>query len=335
MSVPFNKELAIQYGREVCQKEINTLIALRDSIGDEFAEANEMMMNHTHAQIPVLGMGKSGHIGKKVAATLASTGTPSFFVHPAEASHGDMGMLNIPDIVIMISNSGKSTEFIDPINFCKARGKKIIAFCNKRESRLGRAADVFLDLRVFEEACPLNIAPTSSTTATLALGDMIAITIMRLRGFTAADFNAYHPGGNIGVKTATCDSLMDKLVVIDLNETSKQVNNTIHEGGLGCGVVLDDNGKLAGFIANGDMTRLFNRIDNNKDDSISYNEFCKLKAKDIMTTSPKTVLSNELATGGVEIMNDHKIANVIVIDSETDKPVGILEMKTCLAKGLI
>jgi arabinose-5-phosphate isomerase len=330
-------DLILDTAREVGQKEVNALNTMISKLNGEFIQAVEILQS-SEKLVPVVGMGKSGHIGTKIAATLSSTGTPAFAVHPGEGSHGDLGMLKNAPSVIMISHSGNTRELSDAIAYCLNNDIPIIAICGKRDSKLGSAATVFLDDCVKDEACIINKAPTSSTTSALVIGDMLAMTLMKLNGFTPEDFNIFHPGGTLGNKTASCRSIMNTLPSIKPDATCKEITQAIHDGGLGCVTVLNDDCSLAGFIANGDMLRLFNRItpdDEKTPDSITFKQYNKLTAAEIMTKEPKTITANSVVVDGVAIMEESKIESIVVLDNETSIPVGILNMKTCMAKGVI
>lgn len=331
--------LILDTAREAGQKEIDSLTLMLSKLNGEFTKAiNILETAKTHT--PIIGMGKSGHIGKKIAATLSSTGKKAFFVHPGEGSHGDLGMLEGVDAVIMISHSGNTRELSDATSYCLSNNIDIIAICGNPDSKLGSASTVFLDDCVKDEACIINKAPTSSTTSALVIGDMLAITLMKLRDFTPEDFNVFHPGGSLGNKTASCQSIMDSLPTINPNATSSEITQSIHNGGLGCVCVLDNNHKLSGFIANGDMVRLMNRLMDdestiNSETAITFSQFKNITAAEIMTKNPKTIYANNLAVDGVAIMEESKIDSVIVLDNQTSLPVGILNMKTCIARGVI
>ena len=237
--------------------EIDTIIKLRDSIDSNLTKALDLMQ-HVKGRIIITGMGKSGHIGKKIAASLASTGTPSFFVHPAEASHGDLGMITEEDVVIAISNSGESRELVDILNYCKRFGIKLISITKNVESSLGKAGDIVLCLPNNGEACPLGLAPTNSTTATLVLGDILTAGLIERKGFTKSDFNERHPGGKLGSILKRVADLMHsgiEMPILDKNSNMQQVLIEMTSKRLGCVGFVNEDGELVGMLTDGDLRR--------------------------------------------------------------------------------
>jgi len=320
--VPFE-----QLGRETIELEAQALTALAKRIDANFARACELILA-TQGRVIVVGMGKSGHIGGKIAATLASTGTPAFFVHPGEASHGDLGMITPADTVIAISNSGETDEILTILPIIKRMGAKLIALTGRTESSLGRQADAILDAGVDKEACPLNLAPTASTTAALAVGDALAVALLKRRGFTREDFARSHPAGLLGRRLL--------LYVADIMHTGKDVplvNDaaTLREAllemtskGLGMSGVVDAGGKLLGILTDGDLRRLLQRgVD-----------VYGAKITEVMTRDPKVTRPDRLAAETVELMRSLSINGLFVVD-EAHRVVGALNMHDLLRSGVV
>ena len=318
----------IDSGRRVLETEAAALSALAASLGDSFDQAIEMI-SAAEGRVIVTGMGKSGHVGSKIAATLASTGTPAFFVHPAEASHGDMGMIVRGDVVLALSNSGESKELLDVIEYTRRFAIPLIGITGGALSTLGSKADVTLLLPSCPEACPNGLAPTTSTTMTLALGDALAITLLERKGFTAKDFKVYHPGGKLGQQLMRVSEIMhtgDKLPVASENISIREAVDIISGKGFGCIALTDENGILSGLITDGDLRRHL------LDEGIA-----RKTAKDIMSHTPRTAAPDMLVAEAMAVMNDlkntfRKITTLIVID-ETQKPVGLLHLHDCLRAG--
>jgi arabinose-5-phosphate isomerase len=268
-------------------------------------------------------MGKSGHIGKKIAASLASTGTPSFFVHPAEASHGDLGMITENDVVIAISNSGESKELVDIINYCKRFDIKIISITKNIESSLGKAGTVVLELPKHGEACPLGLAPTSSTTATLVLGDILTIGLIERKGFSKEDFNVRHPGGKLGSILKRVEDLMhvgQSMPILHENSNMQAVLLEMTSKCLGCVGFINDNGDFTGMLTDGDLRRCLSA-------SILEEKACNL-----MTKSPRTVGKDLLSAEALRIMHDKKITNLFVLEGQ--KPIGVIHIHDLLNNGV-
>lgn len=313
-----DKNCAIQ----TINSEIDTIIKLRDSLGKSFTQALNAMQN-AKGRIIITGMGKSGHIGKKIAASLASTGTPSFFVHPAEASHGDLGMITNDDVVIAISNSGESKELVDILNYCKRFGITLISITKNPDSSLGKAGDIILQLPNNGEACPLGLAPTSSTTATLVLGDILTAGLIQRRGFTKADFNDRHPGGKLGSILQKVSDLMhtdSAMPILDENADMQRVLLEMTSKRLGCVGFINSLGELTGMLTDGDLRRCLSA------------QILEEKAINIMTKNPKTISKDLLASEAMKIMHEKKITNIFVV--EDNKPVGVIHIHDLLNNGV-
>lgn len=318
---------SLQSARRVLETEAAALTALAASLGVSFHEAIEMI-SAAEGRVIVTGMGKSGHVGSKIAATLASTGTPSFFVHPAEASHGDMGMIVRGDVVLALSNSGESKELLDVIEYPRRFAIPLIGVTSNPLSTLGSKSDVTLLLPGCPEACPNGLAPTTSTTMTLALGDALAITLLERKGFSAKDFKVFHPGGKLGQQLMRVSEIMhtgDKLPVIHENATMAEAIDVINQKGFGCVALTAADGTLAGLITDGDLRRHLG------------DGLLQKTAKDIMTRSPKTATPDMLVAEAMALMNDiknsyRKITCLIVLDAD-NKPAGLLHLHDCLRAG--
>jgi len=318
---------SLQSARRVLETEAAALTALAASLGASFHEAIEMI-SAAEGRVIVTGMGKSGHVGSKIAATLASTGTPSFFVHPAEASHGDMGMIVRGDVVLALSNSGESKELLDVIEYTRRFAIPLIGVTSNPLSTLGSKSDVTLLLPGCPEACPNGLAPTTSTTMTLALGDALAITLLERKGFSAKDFKVFHPGGKLGQQLMRVSEIMhtgDKLPVIHENATMAEAIDVINQKGFGCVALTAADGTLAGLITDGDLRRHLG------------DGLLQKTAKDIMTRSPKTATPDMLVAEAMALMNDiknsyRKITCLIVLDAD-NKPAGLLHLHDCLRAG--
>lgn len=303
--------------------EINAILSLKDSVAlENLTKALDLMQNST-GRIIITGMGKSGHIGKKIAASLASTGTPSFFVHPAEASHGDLGMITENDVIIAISNSGESRELIDIVNYCKRFGIKMIAITKNSQSSLGSAADVVLELPNAEEACPLGLAPTSSTTATLVLGDILTTGLIERKGFSKEEFNVRHPGGKLGSILKRVGDLMhagQAMPVLDENSNMQAVLLEMTSKCLGCVGFINQSGEFTGMLTDGDLRRCLS--------ASILNE----KAVNLMTKNPRTVTKDMISAEALKIMHDKKITNMFVL--ENSKPIGVIHIHDLLNNGV-
>ncbi|HEC1762798.1 TPA: KpsF/GutQ family sugar-phosphate isomerase [Campylobacter lari] len=307
---------AIKIAKEVFEIESKTILDLCDNLDEGFNKAIELILS-IKARCVVSGMGKSGHIGAKIAATLASTGTPSFFMHPGEALHGDLGMLTSEDVLLAISNSGETEEVLKLIPVIKKRKIPLIVMAGNQNSTLAKQADIFINIAVKKEACPLQLAPTSSTTATLAMGDAIAVALMRARNFRPDDFALFHPGGSLGRKLLTrVGDLMvsNNLPIVSPESEFNELVDVMTSGKLGLCIVLE-NEKLVGIITDGDLRRALRANDKPRFD---------FKAKEIMSDSPKTIEASAMASEAEELMLKHKIKEIVVTQDE--KIVGIIQL---------
>ncbi|MFN3977753.1 MAG: SIS domain-containing protein [Sulfurihydrogenibium azorense] len=313
----------IDLGKQTIEEEIRALNRLKECLDESFEKAVKLILE-AQGKVIITGMGKSGLIGKKIAATMSSTGTPAFFLHPAEALHGDLGMVEKKDLIIAISNSGETPELLAIIPILKRWGNKIIAIINKRDSSLTKYADVSLYLNVDKEACPLNLAPTSSSTATLVLGDALAVALLRLRNFTPENFAMFHPGGSLGKKLMKVADIMRKDLPIVYEDTPlKEAVIVMSEKGLGSTLVLDKDNNLTGIITDGDLRRFINK-GKSIDNSLS---------KDAMTKNPKTASPDWLVLQALELMERHNITVLPVVEDK--KPVGIIHIHDILKSGVI
>ena len=318
-------ELDKQAAFRTVESEIDTLQKLKSGLDYKaLSQALDLMQKST-GRIIITGMGKSGHIGKKIAASLASTGTPSFFVHPAEASHGDLGMITENDVVVAISNSGESKELVDILNYCKRFGISLISITKNPDSSLGKAGDVVLLLPNNGEACPLGLAPTSSTTATLVLGDILTVGLIERKGFSKTDFNDRHPGGKLGSILQRVSDLMHRGEEMPVLHETAGMQNVLLEmtsKRLGCVGFVNNDGILTGMITDGDLRRCLSA------------RILDEKACNIMTKNPKVVASDMIASEALNIMNTKKITNLFVVD-ENNKPVGVIHVHDLLSNGVV
>jgi arabinose-5-phosphate isomerase len=317
----------LKSARRVLELEAQALTNLAKNLNKNFEEAISLILG-TKGRVVVTGMGKSGHIAGKIAATLASTGTPSFFVHPAELAHGDFGMLTHEDIVIAISNSGETNEVTSILVPIKRRGLKLIGITSNPASTLAEYSDVFLDLGINEEACPLNLAPTTSTTATLALGDALAITLMNERNFSREDFAQFHPGGALGrslIKVADVMRQGSELIPsVSVSSGYQEVLEEITRKKLGFSCVVNQAGQLAGMITDGDLRR----------SQLKFGpEAYKKKACEIMNESPKVIAESALASEAIKLMEDYRISDLVIVSLDK-KPLGVLDLKDLLKVGI-
>jgi arabinose-5-phosphate isomerase len=289
--------------------EAAAVLGLKDRVGTHFVQAVEQILN-VRGRVVVMGMGKSGHVGRKIAATLASTGTPAMFVHPAEASHGDLGMIKAVDLVLAISNSGESDELAAILPVVKRQGVPLIAMTGGRDSMLARHADLVLDSGVEKEACPLNLAPTASTTAQMALGDALAVALLDARGFGTEDFARSHPGGALGRKLLThvSDVMRDGDDVPRVAPTAgvSELMRAMSTKGFGAAVVTHPDGRAAGIFTDGDLRRLIE----------AGADLRTPKAIDIMHSEPRTIRADALAVEAAELMEHHGITRLFVVDGE-------------------
>lgn len=306
----------IKIAKEVFEIESKAILDLIYNLNEDFSKSIDLIL-FIKGRCVVSGMGKSGHIGAKIAATLASTGTPSFFMHPGEALHGDLGMLTSEDVLLAISNSGESEELLKLIPIVKRRNIPLIVMSGKKNSTLAKQADLFLDISVEKEACPLQLAPMSSTTATLVMGDALAAVLMKARNFKPDDFALFHPGGSLGKKLLTkVEDLMvkDNLPIVNLNTNFSDLIDVMTSGKLGLCIVLE-NEKLVGIITDGDLRRALKSNDKPRFD---------FKASEIMSANPKVIDAKAMASEAEELMLKHKIKEIVV--SENDKIVGIIQL---------
>ena len=317
----------IQSAQRTIRLELEAIEDLLQRINGDFVQACELILA-SKGRVVVVGMGKSGHVGNKIAATLASTGTTAFFVHPAEASHGDMGMITRDDVVLALSNSGSTAEIITLLPLIKRLGITLISLTGNPESPLAKAADVNLDARVAQEACPLNLAPTSSTTVSLVLGDALAIALLEARGFTAEDFAFSHPGGALGrrllLKVEHVMHAGTSLPRVKRGTSLRDALLEMTQKGLGMTVVTEDDGRLAGVFTDGDLRRTLDR-------SIDVRQTI---IDDVMTVHGKTARAEMLAAQALKIMEDHKISSLVVID-DNHQAVGALNMHDLLRAGVM
>lgn len=298
--------------------------ALADGLGKPFAAAAEMIRNAS-GRIVVTGMGKSGLVARKIAATLASTGTPALFVHPAEASHGDLGMVQPEDVVIALSWSGEAVELSAIVAYTRRFRVGLIAITANLDSALGREADIALVVPKAEEACPNGLAPTTSTTMQMALGDALAIALLEARGFTRQDFFVYHPGGKLGAQLKTVESIMhrgDALPRVGLDTVLPDLVEMISSKGFGCALVTNLDGSLAGIVTDGDLRR-----------RIGAGSFTAQRARDVMTPNPRRIAPDALAVEALEMVNRLRITALIVADAN-DKPVGLVHVHDLLRLGV-
>lgn len=300
--------------------------ALSERIDDSFNQACELLLNCS-GKVVVTGMGKSGHIGNKIAATLASTGTPAFFVHPGEASHGDMGMITAGDVVIALSNSGTTAEIVTILPLLKLLAVPLIAMTGNPASDLAQSADVHLNVSVNEEACPLNLAPTSSTTVSLVMGDALAIALLEARGFTANDFALSHPGGALGRRLLLkIDSIMhtgNEIPIVTLGTTVSGALLEMSSKALGMTTVVDEHGVLQGIFTDGDLRRTLD----------STADIRNAPIEQVMTKAGLTVRPGTMAAEALRIMEDHKITVLIAID-EQRRPVGVIHTHDLFKAGV-
>ena len=317
----------IESGKRVIDIETAATQALKDRIDHNFEKACQIILN-CQGRVSVTGMGKSGHIRHKIAATLASTGTPSFFVHPGEASHGDLGMITGEDVVIGISNSGKTDEVLSIVPLIKRKGAPLISMAGDHNSPLATQADVHLDISVKEEACSLGLAPTSSTTATLVMGDALAVALLEARGFTADDFALSHPGGSLGRRLLLLvETIMHTGEAVPLVEQGVTVSRALLEmssKGLGMTGITNQQGELVGIFTDGDLRRMLDQGMNIQSTLI----------EDVMSKKPKTVQPQILAVEALNLMDKNKITAVMVTD-QSGAPVGALNMHDLLRAGVV
>ena len=317
------KEEILKQGRYVLNLEADALKSVAESLGDSFVEAVNLMYN-TKGRVIVTGMGKSGHVGKKIAATLASVGTPAFFVHPAEASHGDLGMFTTDDVILALSYSGESKELADVIAYSRRFNIKLICMVGNAESTLAKASDIVICYPPFKEACSFGMAPTTSTTVSLSMGDALAMTLLEMKGFSKEQYGIRHPGGKLGALLLKVSELMAKGDDLPLVSDTSTMSDTLVEmtkKKLGCVGVVDTQGNLIGMVTDGDLRRHISP------DLLAH------KTQEVMTAHPHVIEDeNMLAVEAVRLLNEYKITNIFVLKDK--KPIGLLHIHQCLAAGV-
>lgn len=311
----------------VIETEAKAISELSGRLDENFTLACESLLS-CQGRIIVMGMGKSGHIGNKIAATLASTGSPALFVHPAEAAHGDCGMITRDDVIISISNSGETSEIITLLPFIKRHSICLISLVGNVNSTLAKASTIVLDAHVKEEACPLGLAPTTSTTASLVLGDALAVALLDAKGFTADDFALSHPGGKLGRKLLLrIDDLShrnDDLPLVKESATISEALIEVTNKKLGMTCIMNNEGVLSGVFTDGDVRRALQKALDIQTTAV----------KDVMTRNCRTIVSNTLAAEALQIMNNHKITSLVIVDTES-KPIGVIHMHDLIQAGVV
>jgi len=318
----------IELGLAVLKTESEAIAALTERLDQSFHHACDMLLA-CEGRIVVTGMGKSGHIGNKIASTLASTGSPAFFMHPGEASHGDLGMITTDDLLIALSNSGETSEITLLLPLLKRLGIPLITLTGKPQSTLARAADINLDVSVDKEACPMGLAPTSSTTAALAMGDALAIAVLQARGFTEEDFALSHPGGNLGrrllLRVSDIMHTGDTIPLVPLHSSLNETLQVMTEKGLGIAGVIDpESKKLLGIYTDGDLRRTFEKMPDIK----------TAQVKDFMTPDCVTIEADRIAGEALKVMHDRKINALMVVDNN-NRVQGALNMHDLLRAGVV
>jgi arabinose-5-phosphate isomerase len=316
----------LSIARKVLQTEAASVLALVDRVDDKFARAVELV-RHCQGRVIVTGMGKSGIVCRKIAATLASTGTPAFFLHPAEAVHGDLGVIQADDVVIAMSYSGETEELTRVLETLKRIGAPLIALTGDVRSTLAQAATVALDCSVSEEACPLNLVPTASTTAALAMGDALAMTVLVEKGFKPEDFANLHPGGKLGKKLMRVEQLMNKgdaLPVVQLHTSMRDVIYEINRKRLGMTTVVEKDGRLAGIITDGDLRRKMGGTPN----------VMELTAREVMTANPVAIPHTTIAVEALAMMEQRKITSIVVIDADR-RVEGVVHLHDLWRTGMV
>ena len=320
-------ENIIDIAKKVLKIEADAVAALAEKLDSTFEKAIDIIFK-SKGRVVVTGMGKSGLVGKKIAATLASTGTPAFFMHPAEASHGDLGMVTSDDVIIAISNSGETAELSGLIPFLKRFNVSLIAMTGSLNSTLAKSADVHLDVSVKEEACPLGVVPTASTTAALAMGDAIAVALLVKRGLKQEDFAFFHPGGNLGkklfIKVKDLMHTGDALPFVSPETEMTKAVVEISSKRLGVAIVSDAGRKILGVLTDGDIRRGIEKWGK---------DFFDMKAGEVMTKNPKTISEDELAVKALSIMETHSITSLAVPDSD-GKAIGVIHLHDILKQGI-
>jgi arabinose-5-phosphate isomerase len=314
--------------KEVLAIESGAVAALGERLGEPFLAAVDLVFG-AKGRVVVTGMGKSGHVGGKIASTLASTGTPAFFMHPGEASHGDVGMIAPGDVVIAISNSGESDEILRILPVIRRRGAKVIAITGRAQSTLAAEADVHLDAAVEKEACPMNLAPTASTTAVLALGDALAVALLERRGFGEADYAMHHPGGALGRRLLLHVSDVmhagERLPRVGLQATLKEAILEMSHKGLGMTAIVADDGRVAGLFTDGDLRRTLEK----------HEDIRGLKVADVMTRSPRCIGPSRLAAEAAQMMQAHHVSGRLLVVDDDGRLVGAVHVDDLLRAGVI
>ena len=312
--------------RKVLQTEAAAVLALLDRIDERFAQA-VLLIRNCKGRVIVTGMGKSGIVCRKIAATLASTGTPAFFLHPAEAVHGDLGVIQADDVVIAMSYSGETEELTRVLETLKRIGAPLIAFTGDLKSTLAQSANVALDCSVSEEACPMNLVPTASTTAALAMGDALAMTVLVEKGFKPDDFASLHPGGKLGKKLRRVEQMMsagEALPAVQLHTSMPDVLHEISRKKLGMTTVVEQDGRLAGIITDGDLRRKMSSTPN----------ILELSARDVMTVNPVAIPQSTLAVEALALMEQRKITSIVVIDGDR-RVSGVVHLHDLWRTGMV
>lgn len=317
----------INSAKEVFDIEANSVLKLKERLGDDFVRAIDIIYS-SKGKVVVTGMGKSGLVGRKIASTLCSTGTPAVFLHPAESTHGDSGIISRNDVVIAISNSGETQELLNLLPLIMRFGVPLIGITGGLNSTLAQKSDVVLDISVEREACPLNKAPTASTTVTLAMGDAIAVCLLKKRGFTYEDFLLYHPSGALGkgilYKVGELMVKDERLPIVSQDVNFSDAIKIVSEKRLGTALLVDNNNKLTGVLTDGDIRRAV----------IKYPSAASLKVSKVMTKNPKTIGINELCAKALAIMEKHSITSLAVVD-ENNVPIGLLHIHDLLKAGVV
>jgi len=321
-------ERFLELARGVLEIEADAVRALQGRLGEAFLQALRMMLE-TRGRVVVTGMGKSGHVGRKIASTLASTGTPAFFMHPGEASHGDLGMITADDVVLAISYSGESEEIQRVLPIIKRRGAKVIAITGRAQSTLARQADLHLDAAVEKEACPLNLAPTASTTASLALGDALAVALLEARGFKSDDFALHHPGGALGrrllVHVADIMRTGDKVPTSAPGDLLPQAIVEMTGKGIGMTCVVDPGGRLLGIFTDGDLRR-----------TLEKHDFIRnLRVEQVMTRNPRSIAPDRLAAEAAQMLEKQSLGGRLVVLDPDGLLLGALTFHDLLAAGVV
>lgn len=319
--------MILERARRVLKVEAEAVAALIPRLGEEFVRAVEILYE-CQGRVVLTGMGKSGFIAKKIAATLTSTGTPAFYLHPAEGVHGDLGMIVRGDVVVAVSNSGSTAEIMEIVPFLKRFGVKVIALVGNVQSVLAKESDVTLDVTVGEEACPLNLAPTASTTAALAMGDALAVALLEKRGFKTEDFASLHPGGRLGrrliLRVRDLMHVGSELPVVSGETLMRDAILEISTKRFGMTMVVDGEGRLIGIITDGDLRRGLEK----------HGNLLERQAEECMTRSPKVIDRDELAARAVQVMEQYKITSLVIIDP-SGRPDGVIHLHDILQAGVV